>query len=73
MISEELPFDMVNLPIEPVYEKISGWNESLNEVTAFKNLPPKAIDYINYLEKLLKTKISMVSTGPEREKLLTIS
>ncbi len=72
MVSDELPFDMVNLTIEPVYKQSEGWNQSLNDVTSFENLPEKAKDYINHLEKLLKTKISMVSTGPEREKLLPV-
>lgn len=72
IVSDELPFDMVNLTIEPVYKQSEGWNQSLNDVTSFENLPEKAKDYINHLEKLLKTKISMVSTGPEREKLLPV-
>ncbi len=72
-ISDELPFDMVNLSIDPVYEENEGWNQSLSDVTSYSKLPPKAIKYIDHLEKLLKTRISMVSTGPEREKLLQVS
>ena len=72
-ISDELPFDMVNLSIDPVYEENEGWNQSLNDVTSYSKLPPKAIKYIDHLGKLLKTRISMVSTGPEREKLLKVS
>jgi adenylosuccinate synthase len=69
MISEELPFDIVDKKIEPVYHPFDGWNESLDKVKSYSDLPPKAIEYIGHLERLLKTKISMVSTGPEREKL----
>ena len=69
MISEELPYDIVGKPIEPQYSTYSGWFESLDDVTDYNDLPLKSKEYIHQLEKWLKTKISMVSTGPEREKL----
>jgi adenylosuccinate synthase len=69
MISEELPYDIVGKPIEPQYATYEGWFESLDDVTDYNDLPLKSKEYIHQLEKWLKTKISMVSTGPEREKL----
>ncbi|MBK7809155.1 MAG: adenylosuccinate synthase [Saprospiraceae bacterium] len=69
MISEELPYDIVGKPIEPQYSTYAGWFESLDDVTDYNDLPLKSKEYIHQLEKWLKTKISMVSTGPEREKL----
>jgi adenylosuccinate synthase len=52
-----------------VYQSSDGWYESLDNVRSYQDLPAKAKDYIQHLEQLLKTRISMVSTGPEREKL----
>lgn len=69
MISEELPYDIVGKPIEPQYATYEGWFESLDDVRQYDDLPLKSKEYIHQLEKWLKTKISMVSTGPEREKL----
>ena len=69
MISEELPYDIVGKPIEPQYSTYEGWFESLDDVRQYDDLPLKSKEYIHQLEKWLKTKISMVSTGPEREKL----
>jgi adenylosuccinate synthase len=69
MESEELPFDIVDKSIDPVYQSSDGWYESLDNVRSYQDLPAKAKDYIQHLEQLLKTRISMVSTGPEREKL----
>ncbi len=69
MISEELPYDIVGKHIEPQYANYEGWFESLDAVSEYDDLPVKSKEYINQLEKWLKTKISMVSTGPEREKL----
>ncbi len=67
--SEELPFDIVDKKIDCVYQTFEGWNQSLDYVTQYSDLPSKAKDYIAHLERLLKTRISMISTGPEREKL----
>jgi adenylosuccinate synthase len=72
IITEELPFDIVNIPIHPQYENHEGWNQSLDGIMDFENLPEKAKIYTHHLQKLLKIKISMVSTGPEREKLLPV-
>ncbi|KXK40721.1 MAG: adenylosuccinate synthase [Saprospiraceae bacterium] len=69
--SEALPFDIVNKKIDPVYRHFDGWNTSLSSATTFSQLPDKAKSYIAQLEQLLETQISMVSTGPEREKLLS--
>ena len=69
METQELPFDIVDNHIDPVYAHYPGWNQSLDNIFTFGELPAKAIDYINELERVLKTRISMVSTGPEREKL----
>ena len=69
MISQELPYDIVDKSIDPQFKAYSGWFESLDDVRKYDDLPVKSKEYIHELEKLLKTKISMVSTGPEREKL----
>ena len=68
--SSEIPFEITDIPISPVWEDISGWNTSLDGIHEYHQLPDKARAYISRLEKLLSTPISMVSTGPEREKLL---
>jgi adenylosuccinate synthase len=71
MESEEIPFDIVDKTIEPVYEGKPGWNESLDAVRSYSDLPQKAKEYIHALEEMTQTRISMISTGPEREKLFS--
>ncbi len=68
--TEELPYDLNLEGITPCYTEILGWNESLDEVTTYDGLPKIAKDYVDTLETMLGTRISMVSTGPERRKLL---
>ncbi|MBK9255346.1 MAG: adenylosuccinate synthase [Saprospiraceae bacterium] len=67
--SDELPYDCNDVKIDPVYKSISGWNTDLGPVNTYEALPEKTRSYVDFLEKLLRTRISMVSTGPERHKL----
>ncbi|MBL7817211.1 MAG: adenylosuccinate synthase [Saprospiraceae bacterium] len=68
--SAELPYDMAEVRVEPIYQKIAGWNISLDGMTDFEILPDTLKSYILFLEGYLKTKVTMISTGPEREKLI---
>lgn len=67
--SNVLPYDIVDKEVLPIYRDFDGWHQSLDGVRSYTDLPKKAKDYLSTLENELKTKISMVSTGPEREKL----
>lgn len=69
MSTEELPFDLCTTGVEVNYNNYAGWNSELN-VSDFNALPAQAHDYILELEKLLETKISIISTGPERSQLI---
>ncbi|MDB5282504.1 MAG: Adenylosuccinate synthetase [Bacteroidota bacterium] len=69
-VSQEIPYDMCNTEIKPVYHKLCGWKTDLRNFTAYEDLPETFLGYLTFLEEYLKTDISMISTGPEREKLL---
>ncbi len=72
IISTELPFDIVDKVIAPQYKQYEGWHQSLEGFTTFDSMPEKAKSYVRSLESHLGTKISMISTGPEREKLYNV-
>lgn len=56
--------------VKPVYETLSGWNESTYKVKTLSELPIEAISYINRLENLLDCSIDIISTGPERNETI---
>lgn len=66
----ELPFDVVNDKIYPIYDQFPGWNASLEEATDFEQLPLQAKDYLNYIEHYLGVPISLISNAPDREKMI---
>jgi len=71
--TKNLPYDLNMEGIVPEFTEIEGWNTSLDAVETYDNLPSVAKAYVDQLQEMLETKISMVSTGPERRKLLEIA
>ncbi|MFK8163307.1 MAG: adenylosuccinate synthase [Lewinella sp.] len=69
-ISNSLPFDLVHENYHPVYTEVPGWNANLTSVKKEENLPTACMDYVRFLEEKLGTRVSMVSTGPDREELV---
>ncbi len=55
---------------EPVVEKLKGWKCDISKVTSYDELPTEAKAYVEFIEKELGVKISMVSNGPSRKSML---
>ncbi len=66
----ELPFDLCNVEITPVFQTFKGWESSLADATEYDDLPEAVTTYLTFLENYLGVPIKMISTGPEREKLI---
>ena len=60
------------LKIKPVYKSFPGWKVSTNGIKNLKELPDNAKKYINAVEDFIGTKISSISTSPEREDTILI-
>lgn len=70
-ITDELPYDMNEIDLKPVYITLPGWNQSLEGITDFDKMPETLKAYTAFLEKELNTAITFVSTGPDRSATLT--
>jgi adenylosuccinate synthase len=68
--SEELPYELDNSKITPVYNSIEGWKSDLTDIQDYKDLPTAAKAFIDYLEKHLGIPVIYVSTGPARRSLI---
>ena len=55
------------LSVKPVYKKFEGWKSKTHGIKKFENLPKNAKIYIKAIEEFIETKISSISTSPERE------
>jgi adenylosuccinate synthase len=70
-ITDELPYDMNEIDLKPIYVTLPGWNQSLAGITDFDKMPENVKSYTAYLEKALNTPITFVSTGPDRSATLS--
>ena len=69
-LTNQVPYDICGFEIEPSYQEMQGWESSLDSITDFGDLPGAAKAYIDELEQYLKVPFTMISTGPERKKLI---
>lgn len=55
---------------KPVYETLPGWKCDIRDIKNYDELPKEAKAYVEFIEKQLGVKISMVSNGPGRHEIL---
>ena len=60
------------LNIKPVYKSFKGWKSSTKGIKKFDELPDNAKLYVTELERFVETKISSISTSPERNDTILI-
>lgn len=56
---------------QPKYEWLPGWDQPTEGMTQWQHLPHSAQRYLEFIEKHVGVPITMVSTGAEREQILT--
>jgi adenylosuccinate synthase len=67
-VVEDMPMTQTDLHhAKPVYEFHEGWWEDISECRKFEELPAAARSYIERLEELCGTRVSVLGVGPGRE------
>ena len=56
--------------IKPIYERLPGWKASTRGIAHVTDLPPKAKQYLEFLEEKTEVEIGSVSNGPERKETI---
>lgn len=67
----DIPYDLLKTSITPEYMEFAGWEQSLHDCETVEGLPEACKHYIRFIESYLHVPVTMVSVGPERERLLT--
>ncbi|MBD1161596.1 adenylosuccinate synthase [Pelagibacterales bacterium SAG-MED15] len=60
------------LRVKPIYKNFDGWKSSTMGIKKFDDLPKNAKKYVLEVEKFIETKISSISTSPERNDTILI-
>lgn len=58
--------------VEPVYEELPGWTESISGIRSYDALPANARRYVERLSEVAGIDIGIVSVGPGREQTIHI-
>ena len=60
------------IKIKPIYKTFKGWKKSTRDIKKINDLPENAKKYLIEIEKFIDSKISSVSTGPERNDTILV-
>jgi adenylosuccinate synthase len=58
--------------VEPVYHEMAGWQDEIDAIRDFADLPVEAQDYIRKIEDFTEVEAVLVSVGPDREQTLLL-
>ena len=58
--------------VEPVYETLPGWNTDTSGIREYDKLPPNCRRYVERIGELAKTRIGIVSVGPNRDQTIVL-
>lgn len=68
-----MPYDIISIQPEPMYESLPGWQEDLTGITRVDQIPEELKAYIKYLETHLGVPVKYLSVGPDRTQTLELS
>lgn len=71
-IIREFPASLEDLEkCEPIYEEFEGWGD-ISDITQYNKLPTSVLRYLERIEEICGTRISVLSVGPNRNQTIMI-
>ncbi|MGK2876466.1 MAG: adenylosuccinate synthase [Nocardioides sp.] len=68
---QEMPISQTDFHhATPIYEFLPGWWEDISKCRAFDELPENARAYVDYLESISGSRISVIGVGPGRDEVI---
>ncbi len=55
---------------KPIYVTLPGWKSDVRGVTQYDQLPDNCKNYLSYIERVIETPLTIISTGPRREEII---
>jgi adenylosuccinate synthase len=65
-----LPFDPDSNDLTPVYSDVKGWKCRVDQLKEHDGLPEALAEYIQFIEKEVGVRVTIVSTGPDRNQIV---
>ena len=68
--SQEVPYQMNGISIEPVLESFAGWNTDTTSIKNEAALPENMKSYIQFINAYVGAPVTVVSNGPGRDQIV---
>src|SRR5689334_18456954 len=65
--TEEVPYQMTGINLEPVYKAFKGWKTDSSVLKAEKDLPAAMQQYVSFINQYLGVQVNYISNGPGRD------
>ncbi len=72
-VTDEMPFEVVDMPLKPIYKTLKGWNTNLENLHSLDQLPAALATYIRFIEDYLQVPIKLLSYGSDRKDTLHLA
>lgn len=69
-IIDYLPYNIDPAYLKPITTSLKGWNKDLTSIENKSDLPKELMAYVDFIEKAVATKITIVSVGPDRKQTI---
>ena len=68
---DEVPVNQTDFHhAKPIYEMLPGWNADITGCRTFEDLPENAQRYIEFVEKQIGARVSVIGVGPGRDEVI---
>ncbi|MCD6569150.1 MAG: adenylosuccinate synthase [Deltaproteobacteria bacterium] len=72
-VIRDMPAEIEIYPnLQPVYDELPGWDESISSIRSYDDLPNNCKTYISYMEEQLGVNAAIISVGPKRDQTIII-
>ncbi|MCX6187670.1 MAG: adenylosuccinate synthetase, partial [Bacteroidetes bacterium] len=68
--TSELPFNLNDIQVNPIYQTFNGWSEDLTKIRKYADLPDTFKNYMDFVEKEIGVGVGVISVGPDREETI---
>ena len=69
-ITNEMPYDLTTVDVEPIYTELKGWKIDLTEIKNLGQFPKELMDYVAFIEAETELPITIISVGPNRDQTI---
>ena len=69
--TNEVPFQMDKLDIQPVYKEFTGWKTDITSIKNYSDIPVEMDEYIRYINTALGVPVKYISNGPGTDQIIT--